>query len=74
MKIKQSFIDRCGEITINEIMAIATLSVRSHYYVLEVLLYPNTYLSAKTVLKAAATVLKINLSDIYEVEDLPHTL
>lgn len=74
MKIKQSFIDRCNDITIKELFAIATLSNRMTNGVIQVLLSPYSYEYTPEVLKAAANVLKISLSDIYEVEDLPHTL
>lgn len=74
MKIKQSFIDRCNDITIKELFAIATLSNRMTNGVIQVLLSPYEYEYTPEVLKAAANVLKISLSDIYEVEDLPHSL
>lgn len=73
MKIKQSFIDRCGDITIRDLMAIATICRCSINDVLNVLLLPSQYREPE-VLKATANVLKISLSDIYEVEPLPHTL
>lgn len=73
MKIKQSFIDRTNDITIKELMAIAVICRYSIKDVLNVLLLPSQYHEPE-VLKAAANVLKINLSDIYEVEPLPHSL
>ena len=73
MKIKQSFIDRCGEITVNELVAISSITGIRILSVTHVILYPEEYEHTNEVLKAAANVLKINLSDIYETEQLPNT-
>lgn len=74
MKIKQSFIDRCGEITVNQINEISKLADRNYATVTWALLEPNEWHYATDIWKAAANVLKIDLSDIYEVEQLPNTL
>lgn len=73
MKIKQSFIDRTNDIKIGELMAIATICQCSIKDVINALLLPSIYYS-NIIYHATAVVLKISLSDIYEVEDLPHTL
>ena len=74
MKIKQSFIDRCGEITVNQIQEISKISGINQQFVFEILLEPNGYVGTVEVIKATANVLKIDLSDIYEVEQTPNTL
>lgn len=74
MKIKQSFIDRCGEITVNQIREISSVSGYLELHVVSVLLDPQLWDSDHFVFKATANVLKISLSDIYEVEQLPNTL
>ena len=74
MKIKQSFIEQLNEITINDLNAIATISNKPLYFIVQAISVPKLIQDSPEVLKAAANVLKINLSDIYEVEDLPHTL
>ena len=74
MKIKQSFIDRCGEITVNQMSVISLLSNKPYLHVAHVLLDPQLWNSANEVLRATANVLEIDLSDIYEVEQLPDSL
>lgn len=74
MKIKQSFIDRCGDITVNQIQEISKISGLNQQFVFEILLEPNGYVGTVEVIKATANVLKISMSDIYEVEQLPNTL
>ena len=74
MKIKQSFIDRCGEITVKQIREISKISGLNQQFVFEILLEPNGYVGTTEVIKATANVHKIDLSDIYEVEQLPNTL
>ena len=76
MKIKQSFIDRCGEITVKQIGEISSICYKSTLTVLTVLQHPErtSYIFTNEILKATANVLKIDLSDIYEVEQLPNTL
>ena len=73
MKIKQSFIDRCGEITLKDLMEISKISGLNQQFVFEILLEPNGYVGTTEVIKATANVLKIDLSDIYEVEQTPNT-
>lgn len=76
MKIKQSFIDICGEITVKQIMEISFICGKSTFIVLSVLQHPNrtSYVYTTEILKAIANVLEIDLSDIYEVEQLPDSL
>ena len=74
MKIKQSFIDRCGEITVKQISEIARIGYISPETVFNTIHFGYTGEYTYTVLKAVANVLKIDLSDIYEVEQLPNTL
>ena len=74
MKIKQSFIDRCGEITVKQIREISKLADRNYATVMCALLDPKGYNYSTDIWKATANVLKIDLSDIYEVEQLPNTL
>lgn len=74
MKIKQSFIDRCGEITLKEVHEIQRIRNCTYFTVINALLEPQEYSYATDIWKATAIVLKISLSDIYEVEPLPHTL
>ena len=74
MKIKQSFIDRCGEITVKQVKEIATESNKGPLYTISVLIDPDIYKYNPRTIQATANVLKIDLSDIYEVEQLPNTL
>ncbi len=72
MKIKQSFTKKTDDITIKQVIEIAGLSRLSISDTLEVILNPDV-LSDSSVWLSVANVLKINLSDIYEVEQLPNT-
>ncbi len=74
MKIKQSFIDRCGEITVKQVKEIAKESRMSRQSILYAILDPQGFNYAHNIWQATANVLKISLSDIYEVEQLPNTL
>ena len=74
MKIKQSFIERCGEITIKQLDEIQKQSNKSYYRIIYAMLNPLDYDYDTELWKATANVLKIDLSDIYEVEQLPNTL
>lgn len=74
MKIKQSFIAKCREITVKQIREISKLADRNYATVIWALLEPNEWHYASDIWKATANVLKIDLSDIYEVEQLPNTL
>jgi len=74
MKIKQSFIDRCGEITLKDLMGISRISKKSISGVMDVLSYPRECQYTTEILQSTATVLKIDLSDIYEVEQNHNTL
>ena len=74
MKIKQSFIDRCGEITVKQIKEVIKLSKKPTLFVTLGLMHPKEWEQSAELWKATANVLKIDLSDIYEVEQLPNTL
>ena len=74
MKIKQSFIDRCGEITVKQVKEIARYADISYTTAMLTILSPRLYNNASDIWKATASVLRIDLSDIYEVEQLPNTL
>ena len=74
MKIKQSFIDRCGEITVKQAKDIARYADISYTTAMLAILSPRLYNNASDIWKATASVLRIDLSDIYEVEQLPNTL
>ena len=74
MKIKQSFIDRCGEITVKQIKEVIKLSKKPTLFVTLGLMHPKEWEQSSELWQATANVLKIDLSDIYEVEQLPNTL
>ena len=72
MKIKQSFIDRCKNLSIEDIRSIAKMSNETIYNTVGVVFFGAECNYTTEILKATANVLKIDLSDIYEVE--PNTL